>query len=84
MSKDKFRRFVKNYFNKADAWKSIRYCVFCGSHTLWERDKAIGHSRCVECGRGLSGKAFVQEMKTKGGEGEIKHIKPNIKGGNEE
>lgn len=27
-----------------------RYCYVCERITVWELDKAVGHSRCSECG----------------------------------
>lgn len=30
--------------------KTMRYCVNCKKNTLFELNKVLGHSECVECG----------------------------------
>lgn len=42
---------------------TIRFCLSCNNITIWKYNKAIGHSRCSECGSWFSTNATEEDKK---------------------
>lgn len=59
MGKGKTHRIRK----KSPPPETERWCIACQKMTIWKYNKAIGHSRCTECGSSFSARTEVPEEK---------------------